>query len=358
MRVRAIFLSFLFLLGTTASLFLFSVTACKSEPAPGEPAGGLKLVSDHAAAATPPAVSYVRFEDPGEHAFAMEVPSGWKVIGGMYRFGKLDPRLMVDMVSPDGKIDLRVGDYHVPPFSVPTPLGERLGFVEGKPYSPNGAAQSIIAKYRPGWVFADLYGQGRFSGLCQHLNLKSMKQETPPLLIQPPETGTAGDVLYSCDSPSGQLVAYVFAQTQLYEANGIGVWYVTVLYSFLAPPDQADTAMKILIHSFASIQANPQWEEMQAQLTGQSVATALGNFKVNMSNIQADFQRRSAAMQSQFESWDRVVRGVDLTTDPVDGSQREVWTGTGAPHWINGLGGVIDSPSQPGPNYHRLITEP
>ena len=77
-----------------------------------------------------------------------------------------------------------------------------------------------------------------------------------------------------------------------------------------------------------------------------------------MAQIQADWQRRSAAMQSQFESMDRVIRGVDLTTDPVDGTQREVWTNTGQPHWINGLDQVVDSPTQPGSNYHRLNTEP
>jgi len=42
-------------------------------------------------------------------------------------------------------------------------------------------------------------------------------------------------------------------------------------------------------------------------------------------------------MQNQEESFDCVIKGVDLTTDPVDGRQREVWMGTGTPHWINGL---------------------
>jgi hypothetical protein len=55
---------------------------------------------------------------------------------------------------------------------------------------------------------------------------------------------------------------------------------------------------------------------------------------------------------------DRVIRGVDLTTDSVDGKQREVWTGTGAPHWINGLNQVVDSPTQPGSNFHKLNTVP
>src|SRR5690349_20759116 len=67
-------------------------------------------------------ISWVSFEDPAEHAFSMKVPKDWKVVGGLYRFGPLDPRVMIDLVSPDGKTNIRYGDAHVPPFAVPTPL--------------------------------------------------------------------------------------------------------------------------------------------------------------------------------------------------------------------------------------------
>ena len=48
-------------------------------------------------------VAWTQFEDPAEHAFTMQVPRGWKVVGSAYRFGPLDPRAMVDMIAPDGK---------------------------------------------------------------------------------------------------------------------------------------------------------------------------------------------------------------------------------------------------------------
>jgi hypothetical protein len=31
---------------------------------------------------------------------------------------------------------------------------------------------------------------------------------------------------------------------------------------------------------------------------------------------------------------------------------------TGAPHWINGLDQVVNSPTQPGLGFHKLKTEP
>ena len=188
------------------------------------------------------------FNDPAEHAFSIKVPQGWKITGGIYRFGPLDPRVMVDMVSPDGKIDLRVGDYHVPPFAVPTAMGMRLGFREGTPYSPNHVAQEVIARYRPGWTFADLYGQARFTALCQQPQPQVDEEGATAHSLPPPTQSTAGEVTYVCDSASGPLVGYVFAQTTLSEMQGIGNWMVPALYSFIAPEDQAANAGHILMH--------------------------------------------------------------------------------------------------------------
>ena len=88
----------------------------------------------------------------------MQVPQGWKVVEGAYRFGSLDPRAMVDMMAPEGKTDLRCGDANVPPFATLTSSMVSLGWREGRPYSPNCLAKEVVANYRPGWVFADLYG--------------------------------------------------------------------------------------------------------------------------------------------------------------------------------------------------------
>lgn len=318
----------------------------------------LNLSAAGVPAAGDPTVRWSNFTDPAEGAFSMEVPQGWKITGGVYRFGPLDPRAMVDMVSPDGKTDLRFGDAHVPPFATLSQSMRNLGWREGHPYNPNGAAQEVVANYRPGWVFADLYGQGRFGSQCQHLSLKSMKQADP---VHPSEGGgktTAGDVVYSCAAPGGALAAYVFAETHLTEMQGVGVWNVTWLYSFLTPQDQAGTALQILAHAMSTFTISQQWEARQIQLTGQVSQVVLRQFQQNMATEHAHFERQQAQSQSQFESIDRAIRGVDLTTDSIDGTQREVWTGTGSTHWINGLGDVVDSPSQPSPGSHRLNNQP
>jgi len=55
-----------------------------------------------APAAGPGGLQYVRFSDPKEGAFTIDVPAGWKTEGGLFRFHAIDPRAAVESVSPDG----------------------------------------------------------------------------------------------------------------------------------------------------------------------------------------------------------------------------------------------------------------
>lgn len=300
-------------------------------------------------------LSWTQFVDPAEQAFAIQVPRGWKVVGGAYRFGKLDIRAMVDMKSPDGKTDLRFGDANVPPFATFTSTMCNLGWQEGHAYSPNGVAREVVANYRPGWAFADLYGQGRFAQSCQSLKLKEMKQ-LPPIHENPQARVAAGEVLYTCDTAAGPMVAYVFAETQLTKMGMAGTWLVIWLHSFITPQDQAPEAMKAILHFLGTFEINDQWEARQIQLNGQAGGDAYNQFKQGMAQEHARFTRQSTQFQSQVDGFTRAFRGVDLTTDPVDGKQREVWMGTGGTHWINPVGDVVTSRTSPGSNFHPLQT--
>jgi hypothetical protein len=301
-------------------------------------------------------IVWTQFEDPAEHAFTMQVPRGWKVVGGAYRFGPLDPRAMVDMTAPDGKTNLRFGDANVPPFATLSPSMRSLGWHEGRPYSPRGVAKEVVANYRPGWVFADLYGQARFSPVCQNLKLKEMKQ-LPAIHDNPGARTTAGEVLYTCDTTAGPRAAYVFAETQLTQMQSAGQWMVTWLYSFITPQDQAPEAMKTILHSLGTFEISQQWEAYQLRLNGSAGNDAYGDFKRTVAQEHDRFARQSAQFQSQVDGFTRALRGVDLTTDTVDGTQREVWAGSGATHWIGPVGDIVTSPNLPGAGYRPLKTE-
>jgi hypothetical protein len=318
---------------------------------------GSPLAMAAGASWTASGITWAPFEDTAEHAFAVQVPQGWRVAGGAYRFAPLDIRPMVDMVSPDGKTNLRFGDAKVPPFATLTSTMRALGWREGRQYSPNGVAREVVANYRPGWVFADLYGQARFSQACQSLRLKDIKQ-VPPIHENAQGRVTAGEALYECDTASGRKAAYVFAETQLTQMGMAGAWLVTWLYSFITPEEQAAEAMKTMLHSLGTFEIDQEWEAQQLRLNGRAGDDAYSQYKKSMAQEHDRFARQSAQFQNQVDGFTRAFRGVDLTTDTVDGTQREVWAGSGGSHWLSPLGDVVNSPTSPGAAYRPLHTEP
>jgi len=215
-----------------------------------------------------PDVAWVRFQDPGEQAFSLDVPKGWAVHGGLFRKGVLDPRSTVDVTSPDGKINYRIGDANIPPYTVPNQMLAMTGFHEGSPYSPGGRVQGMIARFRSGEQFADLYGQARYSPLCKHLEAKAIRKAAP-LYPAGLTENTAGEAFFRCDAAS-PMVAYVYAETSLTGSLQQGIWGVPVVYSFIAPEPQATFAMKLLTHSLTSFKENPQWVRFQNQLSAQA----------------------------------------------------------------------------------------
>jgi hypothetical protein len=124
-------------------------------------------------------------------------------------------------------------------------------------------------------------------------------------------------------------VAYVFAETQFTQEPSSGAWTVTWLCSVLAPRDRAAETLQTMLHVLSTFAISPQWYARQLQMNGSAAAGAMSDFERGMAAIQKDYQRRTAASQRQSDEFDRALRGVDLTTDPVDGKEREVLsTGT------------------------------
>jgi len=109
-------------------------------------------------------MSWVTMRDTREKAFSIQVPQGWKTYGGLFRFSTIDARMIVDMTSPDGLTNLRVGDSTVPPYRVPGP------FLPPRPG---------VAAYAAGNVFATKYGQARFAPMCQGLQLTKSEALAP-----------------------------------------------------------------------------------------------------------------------------------------------------------------------------------
>lgn len=85
---------------------------------------------------------FLVWHDPREHAFSAEVPAGWTVSGGLFRFASVDVRPAIEVVSPEGKIRVTARDAEIPGFAAPNPMLEMTGFREWRKSRDGPGVQS------------------------------------------------------------------------------------------------------------------------------------------------------------------------------------------------------------------------
>jgi hypothetical protein len=297
-------------------------------------------------------VSWETVRDHRENAFSLEVPRGWKTYGGLYRFSLIDARPFVDMTSPDGKVNLRIGDASIPPYSAP-----KSGFAQVR------AMQLRQSPYVTGDQFAVKYGQARFSHLCQGLRLTRSGAKQPHFN----QAGggamrvTAGEAVFSCSVNGQPTTGYVYAETFIVGYGGaIGNWSVLSLGSVFAPADQAMNAVQMLVHSAQTEVFNPQWAQMQH---GFENLVAKSNMQQALTTIKrtaamnADQQRVIHNMDHEQANFNDIINGVQLTRDPTTGQEYETPLGQGGPQWVDpSRNAVVESGLSPGAGYNQLQT--
>jgi hypothetical protein len=341
-------------------LMVLSVIACEIATAHSNTTAASRV--------SPANVSWVKFTDPLEQAFTLEVPQGWTVKGGMFRLGYSDHRQMVDMTSPDGKINIRLGDISIPPYFLPN-----QSHLEGEVYDLGAQAQGRVARYRTGKEFSAAYGKVRFAHVCTTLN--SRQSNLPPITkpiesvreISAASKTSDGEATFSCESAKEARIAYVFSQT----APSGGLWQVSNLVSYVAPDAQVSETRSIIEHSEKTFVLSPAWIQKQKQLDEQALvyqrerqqarmrqlSEQVAQFEARMQAMQnqvTQFERGQAQRQGQFQGFDNVVAGVTPTADPF-GNARDVMTGPKNSYWRNpATGETVNVDKSPGPGWQQL----
>jgi len=319
------------------------------------------------------AQSWVQLQDSSpEHGFALDVPKGWTAKAGMLRLGYSDVRLIVDLKSPDGKVNVRLGDASIPPYALPNQFHREGEFVD-----LGAQAQLTVANYHTGQQYAEKYSQSRFKESCKNLtpdaHAPSISISIPDNL--PPDaaakSSTVGEVTYRCDSGAGAMTAFVYAKTNLDE----GLWTVRILVSYLAPPEQVSLATDVLQHCARSFRLNPQWVERQKQMDAyaldyqrqrqagrvRQIQMQVAQFEQSMKAMQqqvASFERGQQRSAAQSEEWGNILTGITPTVDPL-GNRQDVWTGTKSRYFKNGQGTIVNSDTvPPGGGWTELNTPP
>ena len=288
-------------------------------------------------------ISWVTMRDTREKAFSIQVPQGWKTYGGLFRFSTIDARMIVDMTSPDGLTNLRVGDSMVPPYRVPGP------FLRPGP---------CAAAYAAGNVFATKYGQARFAPMCQGLQLT--KSDARPPKYHPAAGGitrtTGGEAFFNCTKNGVPMSAYVYSETTLLGPGGPGSsWLVVALGSLIAPAEQATAAGAMLQHSGESLVMNPAWIAVQNRLNNQAIRQINASTQATIAATNAAVAHQQAMISAlQNDSFNDVINGVQQTVDTTTGQRYAVPLGTGGRQWINGNNTVVESGLSPGAGFDPL----
>jgi hypothetical protein len=293
-------------------------------------------------------VSWITVRDTREQAFSIDIPKGWKTYGGMFRFSSVDARPFVDMTSPDGKSNIRVGDATIGGYATPSPFIPRD--------TPN------VAPYASGDVFAKKYGEARFARMCQNIQVAQSHPMTPK--YHQPGQGlirtTGGETIFTCSDKGQAMAGYVYSETMLVGSGGPNSqWYVVALGSFIAPVDKAQAAGEILKHSGESLWLNPEWAKMEQGLVEEKTQEINNATRASMAMgaAQRAHQARIMGMQAQEnDNFNDVINGVTFTRDTQTGQTREVQTLQGGQKWINGNNVVVESALSPGAAFHQLQT--
>ena len=192
-------------------------------------------------------VPYVRFGDPKEAAFTVEVPAGWNTTGGLFRLNPEDYRIGVETASPDGETKVVLGDPNAAKFIEPT----SPYFPEGSLYAPGGFPM-LVRRFMSGALYCREYVQTRVAQICPNLQIGNM-QDRSDLLPQaraanPDLAGfpvvSMGEVSFRCGDASQPKCGFCSATT----AGVAPTWRLYELHAYLSSTQQEPVARSVMEH--------------------------------------------------------------------------------------------------------------
>ena len=307
-------------------------------------------------------VQWVKWSDPKENAFTLDVPAGWKADGGLFRFASIDTRPAWQVVSPDGQIRITGGDSQVPGFSEPNQMLAMAGMREGSWYPLGYGVNLLVRRYLPGTVFVREYVTTGAAKVCTGLAITDNRDRSDAdqaiNAINRKYAGMgfltevhSGDISFTCDQQGRAMAGYYFASTLRTRTAGMpsGLWYVQNLYGYLAPRDQARRALALGTHIVQSQQTNPQWAQMQQGITA-NTSHIVSETQSAVSNIISDsYWSRQKTMDEISRRRENAILGVEDVVDPATGERLKVESGSNY-YWLDNRGAIVGTQTDTRPN--------
>lgn len=323
-------------------------------------------------AAGAPGVAWTRWQDPKENAFSLEVPQGWRVEGGAFRFAPVDVRKAVEAASPDGRIRITGGDRELPTFTEPNQMLAMTGFREGSWYSPGYGVNMMVRRYMPGVLFAREYVAARAARGCSNLNFTGGRERPDadgPLNQMMAGLASVGGIMriesgeaaFTCDQNGAPASGYYFAGTLRAGSAGTpgGIWVAQYLYGYVAAREHAGQAQRILSHMLASYRDNPQWVAMQGNITA-STSRIVAETQQYVSKIISDtFDYKNRVDDEISRRRENAILGTVDVLDPGTGRQYKVENSANY-YWLDNRGVIVgtQTATSPGWDFQELTSLP
>ncbi len=293
-------------------------------------------------AQSPGGAEWIRYTDEAEGAFSMDIPAGYQVEGGLYRFGYLDARWMMEIRSRDGMVTIRIDDPNVPPYMSPSPHGVR----DVKLYARPGVFQMVVYKYQRAQLYAETYARWRFASVCT--SLSEIRSDWTPSMPRDWQYASGArssraSVEFRCAASNGPRIASVFARTSIQGKQGL--WIVDPIISILATPDRLDEAREMTQKMIDSWQETPRWKEYQKSME-----------RIGLYEFKADIPNRT-------HCWDEELKGKsilrnpptgDTFHDPITGNTFRDFRGPKASDPANDRGEKMNTGMGAKPGFHQI----
>jgi len=304
------------------------------------------------------AIHYIRWTDPHEQAFSLEVPAGWRVTGGMLRFASVDTRGSVEAVSSDDLIRVTVGDTDIPAFTQPTPTLAMSGFGEGSWYSPGYGVRMFVRRYLTGKEFVSEYVHNKVARICPGLNITDTRDITNTVNAQSYNSGfTAGEVDFTCHRDGRTFKGSYGAVTQ--QPVYGGVWLVISLGGYLAVAEKALEAHSVLEHMGSTFQMNPQWQNSQNNIAANTSQIVSQTQRQVSKSISDRYWNRQSANDEMSRRRSNATLGLEDVVDTNTGRQFKIESGSNY-YWVDQRGTVVGTNTDTRPNldFRELVRLP
>lgn len=352
------------------AMFAVLLLGCKATPQQSipqlNPAGANQAVAAHPVSAIPMPTHWQIFRDPNEGAFQLEMPQGWKMLGGTARRSALQLTLWAQAVSPDGATVIALNDPNEPVRITPGPMLDATGFHEGSVYNAGAGNAYLVARYVSGAQFAAAWGMKQLNSFCAAIRVvgtrprPDLSQQINALVGASGITFDYGEATFSCSRNGVPIMADALVRTMLARVGGPGgIWQPDAIVAFAAPAPVAGVAAGIVAHMIKTVQINPSWAMSVSRTTAEiSQINAQANAAVSDS-IMSGWEQRGAIMDRVMAQDERVRLGIDVYSDPVTGTEYTV-NNSNRYYWTDAGGNILgtDTADPPGPAFRQLNRVP